>query len=1147
MIRPTLFIGLGTTGTNILKSLRQLMSEEYAHAGLPIFRYIAIETNGDVNVDNTNQMKDYEQIHLVSATIDNFAAIRRKLTPREPQYNPELAEWLNPDLLNFALNFRAGAANIRMAGRLCLWENWEDMQATLNTAYAAIQATLNTNEANEILAQHYESKGLPVDDINVGDNIHIYVVGSLCGGTCSGMVIDTAYFCRNLLVGNDGNEIRGIFTMHDPDLAADNAALAAVHAANCYGSLWELNYYNHPQTIYNVTFPNNLGVGDPNQTPFDDTMFVSRSSGDGNHIFVDARGNFDESGLNLMVALNLFAETAGDTSGLRRAIGIDGRALPGFGELKDVREGQISVMVRFMASFGLTAVWYPKYRIASASASLISQKLCGNWLDLRRPPPTIKSEANSKWQEILNQNIGILTNPRGLQSLKVRIGQLLGSAKTRFNSARAATLKSMIEQFPDDEPFKNKFDEGGEYFELIEQQMPKCKQALCDAIEETLHNQLANIDFGGKHGLGDVQRFFEDLDKEIKNTIEECPALAPSLDLNQLDFEPMHSAENNRWTKAIGLHNRSVEAHRKELIDKYCGLISESPSSIYVAVRNHFLRSILQKVREKLGFGVTPPGADNAHAPATIKQRLKAISTKLRGCVEKFEVDYNAAIDLQTSECVKIVTSNPENRIDTDAEQLSFDMTSAIERDDIGLLQGETMTAFLEKGQEEIADQMMETYRQLSLERIQVNDVVQEALDSLNAGNDNIRNLASRSNPYQAFQAIYQPLVAPHKIIFGRDPAGNALPTLQNELEFSHQGDSSVDHLLFFYQEDMGFALDDLAAYEALKQHFDQTPGAYGHLTHQDPNVYDLELEHKIDRLKRWSQVLTRLVPEICNRINNEAFEGLFRRLDNDTYGFDYHVDGVLQTLGLYDDPDGIRRLAHSRAPGQGNNEAPYDRFVMSVQLRFNQLGREQITDQIINPLLTQVQDRNIQHQLGEVYMQFLDEVYSNGEDAHTEGELDEHFLPVNPANTQGEPHAEPAQGHPEPEADTAGYDEITSEEAEYNAGPFTQKVSDSGTEYYKATTTGHETGTSSDDTIPQGSDTDDKGDEYVWTEAEAQAEPNPTDKPTGEAQAEVPFTDQDTRPEATPVTEEQEKQGQPPKEFSVADLDVKQLTHKKE
>ena len=44
MIKPTLFIGLGTTGLKILKSLRQLMFEEYGQEGLPIFRYVSIET-----------------------------------------------------------------------------------------------------------------------------------------------------------------------------------------------------------------------------------------------------------------------------------------------------------------------------------------------------------------------------------------------------------------------------------------------------------------------------------------------------------------------------------------------------------------------------------------------------------------------------------------------------------------------------------------------------------------------------------------------------------------------------------------------------------------------------------------------------------------------------------------------------------------------------------------------------------------------------------------------------------------------------------------------------------------------------------------------------------------------------------------------
>ena len=81
MITPTIFVGLGTTGTNILKNLRELMAEEYGDAGLPLFRYIAIETHGEVNVQNTNQMDDYERINLIRATISSVKPVDLKLTP----------------------------------------------------------------------------------------------------------------------------------------------------------------------------------------------------------------------------------------------------------------------------------------------------------------------------------------------------------------------------------------------------------------------------------------------------------------------------------------------------------------------------------------------------------------------------------------------------------------------------------------------------------------------------------------------------------------------------------------------------------------------------------------------------------------------------------------------------------------------------------------------------------------------------------------------------------------------------------------------------------------------------------------------------------------------------------------------------------
>ena len=1125
MIRPTLFIGLGTTGTNILKRLRELMAEEYGRAGLPIFRYIAIETDGAMAVENANQMKDYEQINLVSATTDNFDSIRLKLDPNDPDYSPQWTDWLNPDLLNFALNFKAGAANIRMAGRLCLWENWDDMRNTVLRAHAAIIAPATTKEANSILSQHCKTKGLPDDNAIVGGNIHIYLVGSLCGGTCSGMMIDMAYFCRNLIAGKDGNEVHGIFTMHDTAIAANAAAQTAVHAANCYGGLWELNYYNHPKTHYDVTFPDDLKANEPYKNPYDDTKFVSRSSVDPNYKFVDQHGNFDEDGLNLMVALHLFAETAGDTFGLKKAIGIDGKALPGFGSLKVGKNNKETVMSRSLASFGLTAVWYPKYRIASASAALVNQRLCEKWIAANSPEITIVNDTKKEWQNMLSENIQILANPAGLQPLKGQIGKLLIEASTKFQSAPATALKSLMQNYPENEAFKEKFEGGGEYFKLMEMQKSECKKMFLNTVEKIFNTQLDKLEYDGTYGIGDVQVFFENLDKEIEKTIAGCPALAPSLDLNQLDFDAISRAENNRWTKLIGLHDQSVKAHRQKLIEEYNELISEGSTSIYISLRNYFLRSILQEIRETLGFGVAPIDAEGSSPHQTIRQRLDQIVDNLKACILRFKNDYEEAIDPRRSECVMIVTNNEDNKIDTDAETLSHQI--ALDGG-IGLLEGGTMASFLEKDQDDIVNQMTENFRRLALSQIRSHDVVKEVQKHLESGSPEIPNLARRSNPYQTFQSTYKSLLAsPPKIIFGHDSTANVLPNLTGKLGFEDDGDSSVDHLLFFYQEDFGFAMDDLDAFQSLKKHYDKTPGAYGHLTHQNPDFYNLELGSKTNRLTRWCKVLTRLVPEICNRINEKAFSGVFR-LDYGRYVFEYNVDGLPQTLQLHNDPAGIKRLSRME------NVESYEKFIRDVQSEFEIFGRDRIANEILGPLLHRVEHLSTRNKLSEYYSRFLDEVYSESDipdTTDTDSDLDAHFSQPPPQIHQQTP-PQASDDTPSASSQDVGnenatnapvgsdpYEEAVSEESEIDAGSFNQDNAEPP-----------------QDAPSEHSTLDATTDEYQWSETTPEAEHSLAEDTTGEE----PPAEQQPQPK----TDEQEKQ--PATGFSVKDVDVKQTLQRK-
>ena len=1144
MIQPTLFVGLGTTGTNILKNLRELMSEEYGHAGLPIFRYIAIETDAAMDASNTNQMKDYERINLISATIGKFGPVQWKLTPGHPQYDPYLVEWLNPELLKFAGAFNAGAANIRMAGRLCLWENWGKMQGAFAKAQAAVIAPAAMKEAEKIL-------GKPLDD--GGGGINVYVVGTLCGGSCSGMLVDVGYFCKNTL-GASAN-VHGIFTMYDEVLAMGAAAPTVVQSANCYASLQELNYYSHLQTtylqtIYGDNYSPPIGMVQSSEPPFDYTMLVSPSGIEQNVRFVKEGGIIDLDGLNLMVALNLFADAAGDTDGKKEAIRINFQGFPGFGTLKPVEVGKIPTMMKSMASFGLTAVWYPKYRIASAAACLISQKLCNNWMDTHTSEAESLSDAQKAWDAILSGNKDVLTSPKGQPPLKSRIATLINQAKQAFDRATSTDkLSGGIEMFPFGDPFRNKFDRGGEYIELMEMQVSESKKAFLKAIEQTLNNQFAKIDFQGTYGLGDVQAFFAALDREIEGTIGKCPTSAPSLDLSNLDFEQIRSAENNRWTKLIGLHDKSVEGLRKELIDNYCRLISGSPESIYVTARNYYLRPVLQEIREELGFGMQPMKIDGPNHSPTIKDQLDQIAANLNDCVKKFTEDYEKAIDPPTSECVKIVTNNPKNCIDTDAKHLSFDIINTI--NGVVLLQGETMARLLEKQHTDLTTQMMETYRRVSLSQIQGHDVVKKALEILNTGGTDIRNLARRSNPYQPFIEGFVPfdLDPPPKIIFGHDPTGKVFGELQLKLEFPGKGESSVEHLLFFYQEEAGFTIDDLGSYKTLKQHFDKTPGPYGHSTHQDADFYDLLLHHKTEKLERWCRALGKLVPEICRHINKDAFSGILYPVKN-AYVFEYDVDGLSARLNLHDNSDGIKRLSEKQ------NQVAYDGFFKSVQFCFARLDPQQIK-QLINSLLSEVEDDNAYTRLSKFFHQFLDEVYANGDsigDATDDAgaELDANFfratpqtheniLPDEPTKAQSIPNQNVGrESYTNATENTDDYDEVNSEETEYDPGTFTDTVSNSRTGYSEETTATDETSTVSEDPMPQDSTADANGDDRVWVEPEPETAPKLIEDPVEE-----PFTDEDFQPEGAAATDKQKKQAQPSKEFSVTDIDVKQLTRR--
>ena len=1136
MITPTIFVGLGTTGKDILVQLRRLMSEEYGHAGLPLFRYIAIETHSEVDVKNTDQMKDYERIHLIRATIPTVKPINLKLTPGEPEYKPNLVDWLNPEILKIdAGNFMDGASNIRMAGRLCLWEKWPDVASAFRSALGAISAPATTRKTTDILTQNQKLDRNPIDD---AISVKVYVLGSLCGGSCSGMFIDVGYFFRHILRAyGDTAKLNGIFTIFDETHAANPDAMFNIRAANCYASLLELNYYSHKETTYDITFPSGQKVEDMRKRPFDYTLFVSPSGKKPGNQFTTTSGGFDEDGLNLMVALNLFAESAADTGGIKNAIRTNYTSHADFGTLKRVREGEIPTMVRYMASFGLTAVWYPKYRIASAAAYSIGDKLCNNWLGSHVSQTTTVRNAETEWDRILDANIDTLTSPAEQPSIKSRIDTHLANAKRQWLNMEISSdqLSQNMEEFPAGDSFKKRFEQGGEYVDLMNMQVSECRKAFSKEIEQTLSNQLGSIDFAGTRGLGDVRMFFETLDKRIEKSIQEdCPDRMPTLDLRKLDFSPMERADNNLWLKLIFLRDDSVKTHRDNMVNGYCNLIIGSPTSFYESVRNHFIKPVLQEIRTELGFGVTLMDGSEPNRRRTIKQRLDQMEANLNGSIQEFKKEYNKAINPPRSECVKIVANNSENRIDADAATLS-DQISQSDKG-IDLLRGESMAKFLAKEQADIITQMTETYRQLSLDRIQVDDVVTKAKALLDSGSADIQDLASRSNPYQMFTSTYVSFAdadAPN-IIFGQE--GEALTNLKESLnaqdpEFSFDvSPSSVNHLLFFYQEEAGFALDDLISHSTLADKYGRTPGEYGHSTHKDADFYNLELYDKMQKLQRWCRALGRIVPEICQQIKRNAFADVFYQTKSG-YVYEYKVDGLSERLGLHNDPNGIKRFS------QKQNETEYNKFIGSVRSCFTQLNRQQV-EKLINSLLRKIEDNNEHANISRFFRQFLDDVYSeNASVDNTDPDSISGSTFFNPPSQthQNTPIEEPddipltsSQDVSNENAINApvgsdSYEEVASEESEIEAGSFNQDSTEQNVEPLQDSPSEHST--------PEATT-----DKYQWSETIPEMEHSSAEDTTGE--------ESPAEQESQSKTDEQEKQ--PSTEFSVKDVNVKQALQRK-
>jgi hypothetical protein len=244
--RPTLVIGLGGTGHEVLVRLKAQFIETF---GEEIFRVVKLRAFDTADESFAVPTEAGKQIRLdKDSELINIGHVPVQGIIRNIDRSPAVKAWLPENLPVRAIT--AGAKMIRPLGRLALFYHYDHDAKVRDRLQAVIRSLANIKLKGAVGegAQVARTRG-----------VNVFIVCSLCGGTGSGIFIDMAYLVRRLLENSGIRQeycyVNGILVL--PQAFAMVASDAIM--ANAYAALRELNYYTR-EGGFHVDYPDGMRV-----------------------------------------------------------------------------------------------------------------------------------------------------------------------------------------------------------------------------------------------------------------------------------------------------------------------------------------------------------------------------------------------------------------------------------------------------------------------------------------------------------------------------------------------------------------------------------------------------------------------------------------------------------------------------------------------------------------------------------------------------------------------------------------------------------------------------------------------------------------------------------------------------------------------
>lgn len=399
-VTKVMVIGLGSAGTSIACTLAQRLMREYG--GLeqaPWVRFFCLETNA--REPHNELVNDF-----YSMGIDKLTYTQMRTQPGNFK-NIRLDRWVDTQTLEKLPDgeVASGAGNIRMVGRLAFLatDNFTNIRRQIELRLRELRA-LSEEDARARRGRDLAGRN-PGIEFAKRDGIHIYVVGSLCGGTCSGLSPDMGVFLSTVATSDD--RITGIFTLPHTQFSPVHKSTAERLKTNARCALEELNMYANGekrQEVFPVFYPDG----------------TSANSGGYGDIFLAAPDEpTQEAQTNTNIAEFLFLQvTHPEIDSTAKAIDIPVVATKGW--------------ACSFSLFGYGALEFPANQVMAGCEDLARSSLFREWRSISMNPAEIDALRQKAGLDLVGfiSTISQVRSPSIEEYLRERQGEILKAAES---------------------------------------------------------------------------------------------------------------------------------------------------------------------------------------------------------------------------------------------------------------------------------------------------------------------------------------------------------------------------------------------------------------------------------------------------------------------------------------------------------------------------------------------------------------------------------------------------------------------------------------------------------------------------------------------------------------------------------------------